>query len=219
MTMAPACLRRATQVASACGIGEGRAGRGGRHSLTSILSLTATGTSIEGQMGMTLRRQLCGLGERITFLAQRDENGGIVMGANARVGPCDRCFGAARPRRCVSAVGYPQRPATFTTRCRRSQQAPLQPSHLLTPFQQAACQPVRRNAGGLRACATERNLHEMTLHTIGSFCPVFGQIGRAGSSLRVPRVQIFPRFIGREPRARSWHRACDIALGDRSGGR
>ena len=77
---------------------EGRAGGGGRQSRDVDIVLDRDRHAVEREIGIALGRQRRGFGERVGFIAQRDENGGIAVGADARVGARDRRFGAARAR-------------------------------------------------------------------------------------------------------------------------
>ena len=77
---------------------EGRAGGGGRQSRDVDIVLDRDRHAVEREIGIAIGRQRRGFGERVGFIAQRDENGGIAVGADARVGARDRRFGAARAR-------------------------------------------------------------------------------------------------------------------------
>ena len=102
MTMAPAASRRATQVAAFAGlIGEGGTGRRGGQSLDVDVVLHRDRHAVERKIGVAGGRKCfglkrLGLRERVRFVPQRDEHGGIVVGADARVAVRNRGFGRGR---------------------------------------------------------------------------------------------------------------------------
>jgi hypothetical protein len=75
-------------------VGEARAGCGGRQALDIDIVLHRDGHAVQRQhRGIVVRGERLGLGERVQFVAQGDEDGGIVMRADALVAACHRVHG------------------------------------------------------------------------------------------------------------------------------
>ena len=156
-------------------VGEGRAGGGGRQSRDVDIVLDRERHAVERKIASRLGRQRRGFGERVGFIAQRDEDGGIAVGADARVGARDRRFGAGRARAMrLHDRGYRlahlHRPLS------------LDRQHAALPADRAQCRPQhatcpaasRTAAGGKRGGAN--SLHETYVaFKSAPFAPFLGQ--------------------------------------------
>ena len=75
-------------------VGEGRARGGGRQAGDIDVVLDGERHAVERQRGVALLRPAPRLGDGVGFVAQRDEDRGVVVLADARVGARDRVFRA-----------------------------------------------------------------------------------------------------------------------------
>jgi hypothetical protein len=79
-------------------VGKRRAGGGGGQASDVDIVLDRERDAVEWAVAGALRRQRLRFGDGLRFLAQRDEHGGVAVGADACVGARDGGFGAGRAR-------------------------------------------------------------------------------------------------------------------------
>ena len=206
---------RAPRRRRAGAVGEGRAGGGGRHAGDVDVVLDRERHAVERQRSRWQRQRARASATASASVAQRDEHRRIVMGRDAGEA-CARPSraGLCVPARWASTIGRNGFAHLCQATCDRaivtlSLAATLTSAHAISASSMPAFQTQRGrprgNSGGSKS-------DEMASDP-AAFAQFLSRIRRSGLSLRMPRVQIFPRFTGHGPRARSWHRACDIAPG------
>jgi hypothetical protein len=105
MTMAPAARSFATAVRILRRrIGKGRAGRRGRQALHVDIVLYRDRDAEQRQRIGIPGGQRFGLAERILLVAQADEDGGIVVVADALIARATVCAGVSVPARCAATI-------------------------------------------------------------------------------------------------------------------
>ena len=132
-------------------IGEGRAGRGGRKAPGVDIVLHRDRHAVERKLRGILRVQAFGFGERVLLVAQADEDGGIVMVANAPIGAGDGFGGRQRPgamRGDDRGNGFGHAKNSLSSLRRRHRSGSLNPAQ----SKQAVCHCVQRRHRG-----TDRN--------------------------------------------------------------